>query len=410
MTTANSTRKRPAKPYPEFPLFAHRSGQWARKIAGKLHYFGKWDNPTAALEKHNAEYSSRKEGIALPDSYEGWRVDNLVNEFLSIQEDRADLGEIQRCTFEALEHVGKLVVEFIKPNRAVESLRPNDFRKLRSGLIKRYSPVNARVIMGRVRAIFKFAYEEQLIERPVIYGRGFDLPTKSVIRKARNAKPKKLFTPEQVKLLIQNASPALKAMVLLSLNTGMNNADLANLKQSHINFKSGWLDYPRHKTGIERRAKLWPETINAVSGYLPERQEPLSDHAEFLFITKARRQWGYSSLPSEFRKLIDRTNSRKNSKGEPIRTPKLKANGEPMKSKYTYQSVKKPPIPHGSFGYFRHSFETVAGGSRDQVAVNAIMGHVDPSMSAEYRETIEDDRLEAVAEHVRQWLFSSEVA
>jgi hypothetical protein len=33
------------------------------------------------------------------------------------------------------------------------------------------------------------------------------------------------------------------------------------------------------------------------------------------------------------------------------------------------------------------------------------MGHVDDSMAAEYRELIEDSRLEAVSDHVRLWLY-----
>lgn len=276
--------------------------------------------------------------------------------------------------------------------------------------MKRFAPTNTRVNMTRIRSIFKFAYDEQMIDRPVFYGRGFASPTKAMVRKARNEKPKKLFKPEQVRKLLQHASPAMKAMILLSLNTGMNNADMGNLKESHVDFETGWLDYPRHKTGIERRAKLWPETLKAIDDYWPERQTPLAEYADFVFITKARRKWGHSSLPSEFRKLISITNAKKNRKGEPIRRPKLKSNGEPMKGKYEYEPLKKPPVPHGSFGDFRHTFETVAGGCRDQVAVNAVMGHVDDSMAAEYRESIDDERLEAVAEHVRQWLFGSEVA
>ena len=52
-----------------------------------------------------------------------------------------------------------------------------------------------------------------------------------------------------------------------------------------------------------------------------------------------------------------------------------------------------------------HTFETVAGGSKDQVAVDAIMGHVDATMAANYRERIDDDRLKAVVDYVHAWLF-----
>src|SRR5262249_26483651 len=58
-----------------------------------------------------------------------------------------------------------------------------------------------------------------------------------------------------------------------------------------------------------------------------------------------------------------------------------------------------------TFYALRHTFETIAGGCRDQVAVDAVMGHVDATMAAEYRENIEDERLKAVVDHVHRWLF-----
>ncbi len=44
-----------------------------------------------------------------------------------------------------------------------------------------------------------------------------------------------------------------------------------------------------------------------------------------------------------------------------------------------------------SFYALRHAFETTAGESRDQVAVNSIMGRVDSTMASPYRERISND-------------------
>jgi hypothetical protein len=66
--------------------------------------------------------------------------------------------------------------------------------------------------------------------------------------------------------------------------------------------------------------------------------------------------------------------------------------------------LHKPGV--GIYGC-RHVFETIGGDARDQVAVDAIMGHSrgDSDMASVYRERISDERLRAVADHVRTWLF-----
>ena len=61
--------------------------------------------------------------------------------------------------------------------------------------------------------------------------------------------------------------------------------------------------------------------------------------------------------------------------------------------------------PGVSFYALRHTFATVGGETGDQVAVNSIMGHVDSTMAATYRERISDERLRAVTDHVHSWLF-----
>jgi integrase len=63
--------------------------------------------------------------------------------------------------------------------------------------------------------------------------------------------------------------------------------------------------------------------------------------------------------------------------------------------------------PGLSFYALRHTFQTIAEGSRDLTAVQAIMGHAPASsdMAAIYRERVDDARLQAVVDHVHKWLF-----
>lgn len=59
-----------------------------------------------------------------------------------------------------------------------------------------------------------------------------------------------------------------------------------------------------------------------------------------------------------------------------------------------------------SFYDLRRTFQTVADEVRDFVAVRRIMGHAGAADIADhYRERVGDDRLRAVVEHVRAWVF-----
>jgi hypothetical protein len=57
---------KPAKPYPEFPLYAHAAGYWAKKIRGRVHYFGAWADPDGALSKYLEQKDALHAGKRAP--------------------------------------------------------------------------------------------------------------------------------------------------------------------------------------------------------------------------------------------------------------------------------------------------------------------------------------------------------
>ena len=71
MTTPDT---RPPKPTPDFPLFAHGNGQWAKKIKGAFRYYGPWADPDAALSKYRAENGNGQELVSLPVSARAGQV------------------------------------------------------------------------------------------------------------------------------------------------------------------------------------------------------------------------------------------------------------------------------------------------------------------------------------------------
>jgi integrase len=102
------------------------------------------------------------------------------------------------------------------------------------------------------------------------------------------------------------------------------------------------------------------------------------DDRDLVFVTKYGRPWFHDSskdspISNEFRKLVD------------------------------VAGFYRPGL---TFYALRHTLETIGGESRDQIAVDRIMGHGSDDMASVYRERISDERLLAVSGFVHDWLFN----
>jgi len=241
-------------------------------------------------------------------------------------------------------------------------------------------PTRLGNVIRRVRSMFKYGTDNDLITRVVRYGSMFKRPSKKTVRVHRARQGPKLFTAEEVRRMIDAADMPLRAMILLGINCGFGMSDWGQLPLTALDLEGGWHNFARPKTGAARRCALWPETVAAAKEALEKPPRPKKDeHAGLVFLTAQGWPWHKEDMSSpavfKVRNLLKR----------------LGINGRKGLGFYT----------------LRHTFRTVADESKDQVAVDHIMGHARDDMASVYRERSSDERLRAVADHVRAWLFGA---
>ena len=394
---ANSTKYlRKSK---RFPLYRHANGSWCKRIAGKLYYFGK-DKAAAAAAFEEFQRSGRKNSSRKVVGQ--CRVADLLTAFLEAKLARVEAGDMTAGTYANYKRAAALIREVFGDTLHVESIQSSDMATLYKAItvetenrygkkIKRNATTVSNLVT-HIRTVFKFAYDEELIEKPIRFTKSLPKPSKKTLRLERAQRGDLSFTADELRQVLdlcladrypdggsRNSDPQLHAMILIAIQSGMGNADIGSLELSDIDLKNGWIDLLRLKTGNPRRFPLWPETVDAIKKAIKVRPKPASeDDANVVFITRRdRRRWHVdgklNSLGLQFRRLLERLG--------------------------LYRERR-------SFYSLRRTFETIAC-ETDQVATDFIMGHIPPAddMAARYRQKIGDDRLHKVVDHVRGWLF-----
>lgn len=366
---------KPAKPRKDFPLFAHGSGQWAKKVRGKLFYFGPWDDPKAAESKWDRDKEALLDGRNPEDSHHGDSVGWLCDTFMDSKQLQRDRSELSKRALNDYHRMVKHVAAFFGKGRRLDSLRSADFERYRNSLPDTWGPTTTNNHLRLTRVLFKYANDIEATDRMIRYHIGLKAVPKSKVRKDQASKPTKEFTLAEIHTLLAHAGDPMRAFILLGINAAYGTADIGRLKTADIDLKGKWLGEPRGKTGVARGAWLWPETIKAISAAMDAKPETRIVEREALFsLTRNRQPWytdgdDNNPLTQAFRKL-------------------KKAAG-----------IDKRGVGHYSL---RHTFATIAADAGDQQAVDFIMGHHDPSMAAVYREGIDPKRIKAVCQFVRR--------
>ena len=380
---AKSTKSRrankPAKPSKDFPLFAHQNGQWAKKVRGKLCYFGLWADPEAALQLWLEQKDPLLAGPTPRRKTDELTVKELADRFMTAKLNKVETGELTQVTYRDYLYVLKHVADFFGRQRPVADLAADDFSALRTSFAKIHGPHRLGKDVVVTRSLFKWGWKMRLIEQAVWFGPNFEIPARKMKLKATRAHGRKDFSADELRRVLDAAPDQLRCMILLGINSGLGQSDIANLKQSHVDLDSSWLVFPRPKTEVERRCPLWLETIQALREVLATRPQPKdAGDRDYVFLTDRGQR---VVRITEF----SRTDSMRRPFGKLLKT--LDINGK------------------RAFYSLRHTFETQAGESKDQVAVDLVMGHSDSSMASNYRHSISNERLRDVVSVVRSWLW-----
>jgi len=374
------------KPYPDFPLTPHPNGQWCKKIRGKLHYFGAWDDWEAALnlflDQRDDLYAGRKPRV----NGDAMTLGLAMDHFLSAKKRLEQSGEISPRSYKDYEQTCDQIGASLGRNRLLTDLGHTDLEKLRADLFKgkripTVSPTTAKGDLTRARMVFLYLNESGLAEKPIQYRKALKSPPARAFRKLANERGPRMFSREEIKAMMNAAHPQVAAMIYLGINCGFGNEDCGTLTFDRLDLESGWHHYWRPKTHNPRRCPLWPETIKAIRKAQESRPKHLLPKAENLvFVTRLGACWckhdsGDNAISAEIRKL-------------------LKTLGCYRKNVTTFYSL-------------RRTFETIGATADNQVAVDYIMGHIAATddIAAVYRQKTYDGQLRKVTNLVRAWFI-----
>jgi hypothetical protein len=245
----------------------------------------------------------------------GLTVADAGDWFCNSKRQSHESGEITAKTLKEYIHTANRMARVFGANRLVDDLSPDDFEQLRADISSTWGPYRTASEIQRVRSVFKWLFESELIAKPMNFGPGFKKPSKRTMRVQRASKPLKLFSSRKRSIkLLAGADVQMRAMILLGCNLGFGNHDCGGLTLDLATeaIRTGILNWPRPKTGVPRRGILWPETITALKEAIESRPAPKTpEAADKVFVTRnSGKPWthgdaSHNSVSFEFNKLQD---------------------------------------------------------------------------------------------------------
>ncbi len=391
----------PPLPFPEFPLRVHRNGQWFKSVwntrskKSEQFYFGSWaDDPKGERAVNDPVTGWLARRSAIKAGADNVRVvplapvvslGDLIGRFLVSKRSRVIAGELSARTlgdylFELEKFVG-----FMKPTTPVASLRPEHFSAYVQHLVgvRNLGRHARRRIRAYINAMLNYGAKSGWFPMPntgmdwVAPATDPDSVRQAKLRAGVKDYSDRIVTGDELDKLLDRATQAFKAMILLGVNCGLGPADIGRLRWEMIDLTTGRMKFPRPKTGVMRIGCLWKKTRRALMRVRTLKHnryaiEKVGD-SSLVFITR-------NGLPYYREREVHK-------KVEVDGKMVTKLTGVAVENALSMtfrRMVKELKLEGVHFYPLRHTFKTLAKKSRDKEAIDSMMGHGDATIGKIY--------------------------
>ena len=377
-------------------LTAHRgTGRWRKRHKGRDYYFGTLDNPRAAID----EYVKRWPAIInpRPAAPATTTLFDAFGAYLGEGDRRVERGDMSHSRRQRYLGTLRAIADYFGSERPLGEISTVEWAEAVHDCFGKRAPTNRNVTIQEIRTAL--AWIERNLGAAATTGDALRPVPRRLMRRHERLKGPQLVTPAQVRRLLKvcrstedlgNADNALtEACLLLAINAGMRQADIAQLTPHYYRvFRAprdgirGWINEPRAKTESPRRVPLWPETADAIERVRAERPDP----------GRLLTSRDGSPLIYENTDLIAK------------RFARLRARAWP-----------NPDSPHRAvtLDRFRRTWVTVAKKARVDppdmapTARRLIAGHATEDVHEAYNQEVPDRAMIQIVGHVRAWLYGA---
>jgi integrase len=358
----------------KFPLTLHPTGQYCKKVKGKIYYFG--SDKKQALERylyqatylHGCQNNLQQQK---PTS-DNMTLKQLCDVYLKYQHSKLQANDLTASHHnEQIGSINKLMA-FLGQNIDINNISTLDLQNYKRRIQKSHVSVcRLNLHISIMKALFHWARKNDVL---------VNIPNIDAVSRGKIVHQEKFtFDPEQVNKLLSAADLKMRAMIWLGLNCGFGCTDCSELKWSDLDLVSARVKLARRKTGILRDLPLWPETVESL--------EKIPRTGKLVF---------YTSRGNPYIQTLLKPDGNGNGKYTTLNTITTKFSRLIRKSGLD--------VPKGTGFYsLRRTAATIAARSGDPFAVQRLLGHADLQMATRYVQDV-SAQTDRVIENSRKYM------